>query len=56
MAIQLTYMTNGKCIAHGFFKILKILNTKFQHGTATIEMYGVENQICVVLIDFWTVP
>jgi hypothetical protein len=41
-------MTNGKCIAHRFFKIVKILNTKFQH-TSTIEMYSVENQVCVVL-------
>jgi hypothetical protein len=47
--IQFTYMTiNGKCIAHWFFKILKILNTKFQH-TFTIEMYCVENRVCVVL-------
>jgi hypothetical protein len=41
---QLIYITNGKCIAHRFFKILKILNTKFQH-TSTIEMYWVENQV-----------
>jgi hypothetical protein len=45
---QLTYMTNGKCIVHRLLKILKILNTKFQH-TSTIEMYCVENQVCVVL-------
>jgi hypothetical protein len=50
LATRLTYMTNGKCIAHRLFKIVKILNTKFQH-TATIimEMYCVENQVCVVL-------
>jgi hypothetical protein len=48
LAIHLTYMTDGKCIAHRFFKIVKILNTKFQH-TIQIEMYCVENQVCVVL-------
>jgi hypothetical protein len=48
LATQFTYMTNGKCIAHRFFKIVKILKTKFQH-TFTIEMYCVENQVCVVL-------
>jgi BarA-like signal transduction histidine kinase len=36
LATQLTYTTNGKCIlhvlvAHRFFNIVKILNTKFQH-------------------------
>jgi hypothetical protein len=41
-------MTNGKCIAHQFFKIVKILNIKFQH-TSTMEMYCDENQVCVVL-------
>jgi hypothetical protein len=39
---------NGKCIAHWFFKIVNILNTKFQH-TSAIEMYCVENKACVVL-------
>jgi hypothetical protein len=34
--------------AHRFFKIVKILNTKFQH-TSTIDIYCVENQVCVVL-------
>jgi hypothetical protein len=58
LAIQLTSMTtgNGKCIAHRFFKIFKILNTKFQH-TSTIEMYCVENQVCVAVLacmpQFW---
>jgi hypothetical protein len=31
LVTQLTYMTNGKCIGHRFFNIVKILSTKFQH-------------------------
>jgi hypothetical protein len=44
LAIKLTY-GNGKCIAHWFFKFLKILNTEFQH-TSKIEMYCIENVSC----------
>jgi hypothetical protein len=40
-------MTNGKCIAHPFFKILKILDTNF-FCRSVIEMHCVENLFCVV--------
>jgi hypothetical protein len=45
---------NGKCIAHWFFKIVKILNTKFQH-TSPIEIYCVENPslCCVGSVHAW---
>jgi hypothetical protein len=42
-------MTNGKCIARPFFKILKILNTNSLCRRA-IEMHCVENLFCVVLV------
>jgi hypothetical protein len=45
---QVVNMTNGKCIAHPFFKILNILNTNF-FCRSVIEMHCVENLFCVVL-------
>jgi hypothetical protein len=45
LAIQLQYMINGKCMADRFQDF-----ETFQHKhTSTIEMYCVENQVCIVL-------
>jgi hypothetical protein len=44
---QVVIMTDGKCIVHPFFKILKNLNTTFLCRSA-MEMHRVENLFWVV--------
>jgi hypothetical protein len=44
---QVVNMTNGKCIAHPFFEILKILSTNFFCRSA-IQMHCVENLLVLV--------